>query len=212
MVWNPLSRFGRSGREESPPATLDAAPATEVQGLVPGRGCAGCTECCEVLTIKTPELKKPPGVLCSHCQDGAGCQIYDSRPPVCRDFLCGWRHMEVLDDAWRPDRCGIIVTFTDDHVPPQYAQHTGIQFELFGDVHKTITWQPFVAYLIELVRNGMPVFLQVAAEPGFEASRLFLNDVMITSVALRDYGRVILDLMGALAACQGFEKKRVVLE
>jgi hypothetical protein len=212
MVWNPLSRFGRSGREEPSPATPDVAPVTEAPGLVPDRGCGGCTACCIIPTIRTAELKKPPGMVCVHCQEGTGCRIYDSRPPVCRTFLCGWRHMDVLDDAWRPDRCGIIVTFTDEHVPPQYAPHTGIQFELFGDVHKAIAWHPFVAYLIELVRNGMPVFLQVAAEPGFEASRLFLNDVMITSVALRDYGRVILDLTGALAACESFEKQRVVME
>jgi hypothetical protein len=158
------------------------------------------------------ELKKPALVTCEHCQDGAGCQIYASRPPVCRTFLCGWRNMEVLDDAWRPDRCGIIVSFTNEHVPARYAQHSAIQFELFRDARTTITWQPFVAYLIELVRNGMPVLLQVPSEPGIEPSRMFLNDLLITSVALRDYGRVILDLNRILTMCEGFPRKPVAFD
>jgi hypothetical protein len=158
------------------------------------------------------ELKKPPGVTCEHCRDGVGCQIYAARPPVCRTFLCGWRNMDVLDDAWRPDRCGIIISFTNEHVPAQYAKHPAIQFELFRDARTTITWQPFVAYLIELVRNGLPVLLQVPSEPGIEPSRLFLNDMLITSVALRDYGSVILDLTRALALCEGFAKKPVTFD
>lgn len=118
--------------------------------------------------------------------------------------------MDVLEDAWRPDRCGIIVSFTTEHIPPRYAGQTGIQFELFRDARTAITWQPFVAYLIELVRNGMPVFLQVPSDPGIEPSRLFMNDLLIASVALRDYGRVILDLTRALALCESFAKKPVV--
>jgi hypothetical protein len=213
MVWNPLARFGRSPREEAPPPVGDPAeqPAVETAGLVPGRECGGCTACCEVLTIMTPELKKPPGVLCEHCNAGGGCQIYNARPPVCRAFQCGWRSLGVLDDAWRPDRSQIIITFPSDHIPPQYAQHSGIQFGLFGDVRKTIGWPPFVGYLIELIRNGLPVFLQVASEPGFEATRLFLNDRLIASVALRDYGRVILDLARVVAECEAAEKTRAVV-
>jgi hypothetical protein len=205
MVWNPLSRFGRSADPAPPPDAVPEAPAP-----VAGRHCGGCTECCKVPTIV--ELKKPPGVLCEHCQEGVGCRIYDSRPPVCRAFLCGWRHLEVLEDAWRPDRCGIIVSFTHEHVPARYAPHAAIQFELFRDARTTITWQPFVAYLIELVRNGMPVLLQVPSEPGIEPSRLFLSDMLMTSAALRDYGRMLLDLAQALALCESFAKKPVVLE
>lgn len=209
MVWNPLSRFGRPPRNEPPPAAEPPPPA-EARGLVADRQCGGCTECCKVPTIV--ELKKPPLVTCEHCQDGVGCQIYASRPPVCRTFLCGWRNMDVLDDAWRPDRCGIIITFTNQNVPAAYNRHLGIQFELFRDARAAITWQPFVAYLIELVRNGLPAFLQVPSVPGIEPSRMFVNDLLITSVALRDYGRVILDLNQILAMCEGFAKTPVVFD
>ena len=101
-----------------------------------------------------------------------------------------------------------MIAFTNDDVPPAYANTMGIRFEFFRDARTTVNWQPFVGYVTELIRNGMPVVLQVAGPPGFEAGRIFLNDLLITSVALRDYGRVILDLTRAVALCENVEKKQ----
>jgi hypothetical protein len=202
MAWNPLQRFGKSDRDASPrPAPAEPEPAREAQHLVPGRACGECTVCCKELPILSVEMKKPAGVLCEHCV-GTGCGIYDSRPPVCRGFICAWRNLDNLEDIWRPDRCGIMVTFVHDGIPPAYSQHMGIQFHLFRDSQQVVTWEPFVGYVTELIRHGMPVFLLVSGPPGFEAGQIFLNDHLITAVALRDYGRIIIELSRAAASCE----------
>jgi hypothetical protein len=76
--------------------------------LVPGRGCNGCTLCCKLLGV--PELKKPEGVWCEHCDINTGCQIYASRPPSCRKFNCAFLSMEMLTEAWRPSKCKIVLS------------------------------------------------------------------------------------------------------
>jgi hypothetical protein len=60
-------------------------------------------------TIDDPELTKPSGVVCPNCS-GTGCKIYASRPQTCRDFVCEWRRLTLLDEDWRPDRSGVLIT------------------------------------------------------------------------------------------------------
>ena len=61
--------------------------------------------CCRVLEIQV--LDKPAGVLCRH-NTGTGCGIYPERPEICARWHCLWRRVEVLPDALRPDRSGVI--------------------------------------------------------------------------------------------------------
>src|SRR5690348_6121196 len=71
-----------------------------------GRECGGCTACCTVLAVR--ELDKPMRWACDHVHC-AGCRIYDTRPPSCREFHCRWLRGSVgADDALRPDRCGVM--------------------------------------------------------------------------------------------------------
>jgi hypothetical protein len=57
---------------------------------VRGRSCGECSMCCNLLEIKTPELRKPANQGCRHCLPRNGCAIYERRPPVCRTFACLW--------------------------------------------------------------------------------------------------------------------------
>lgn len=41
---------------------------------------------------------------------GEGCSIYESRPARCRDFHCLWLGDEDLDEHWRPDRAGFVLS------------------------------------------------------------------------------------------------------
>lgn len=71
------------------------------------RACGPCTACCIGLKIVALELKKKARVPCPHLS-GKGCGIYETRPGVCREFLCGWRLFEDMDNSWRPDLSGIL--------------------------------------------------------------------------------------------------------
>jgi hypothetical protein len=60
-----------------------------------------------VLGIK--ELDKPERTPCAHCQAGAGCGIYASRPAVCREFYCGYLVLPFVDPRWFPEECGMMI-------------------------------------------------------------------------------------------------------
>lgn len=77
--------------------------------LVAGRECGDCTACCTVLTVDSPDFKKPAGVPCVHL--GAhGCGIHAVRPHICRTWFCAWRRVAAMPDAARPDRSGLLVS------------------------------------------------------------------------------------------------------
>jgi hypothetical protein len=90
------------------PATVDLE-STLLGPVVAGRDCAGCAACCDVLKIDTPELRKPAGTPCAH-RSTDGCAIHAVRPDVCRAWFCGWRRIEAMPDAARPDLCGLMVS------------------------------------------------------------------------------------------------------
>ena len=71
------------------------------------RSCGSCTLCCKVLGVE--EFDKPVGVWCSHCAPGRGCKAYDQRPATCRAFSCLWLLDSALPDAFRPDRCKVVL-------------------------------------------------------------------------------------------------------
>jgi hypothetical protein len=75
------------------------------------RACGECTLCCKLFIL--PELDKAAGVWCKHRVDGKGCAIHDRRPNSCRVFQCAWTLIPTLDENWRPDIAGFVMT-TDD--------------------------------------------------------------------------------------------------
>jgi hypothetical protein len=87
-------------------------PMVDDRNLLPGRECGSCTVCCVVLAIDDPALTKSAGTACQNCT-GTGCGIYASRPQTCRDFVCEWRRLALLDEDWRPDLSGVLITGRD---------------------------------------------------------------------------------------------------
>ena len=79
------------------------------------RPCGECAVCCTAPRIDTPEFKKPEGELCPNCT-GAGCAIYETRPPVCRTFNCAWKRIATMPPETRPDRLGVMFTL-ERHLP-----------------------------------------------------------------------------------------------
>jgi hypothetical protein len=138
------------------------------------RSCGECTACCVHLAIDTPELRKPPGLACINCT-GTGCAIYEARPPVCRAHFCGWFVLGELDDAWRPDRSGVLISPCAIGIPAHYQLREGIEFLVFGG-EDAVRRPAFAAFLARLVRSGVPSFIAVPGPTGYFPARTFLND------------------------------------
>jgi len=82
---------------------------TKMSTPVPGRSCGDCSLCCKL--AKVDELDKPSGVWCRHCAPGrGGCTIYETRPPVCRNYLCCWMMDSRLGPEWYPLTCKMILS------------------------------------------------------------------------------------------------------
>ncbi len=74
--------------------------------LLDVRTCGDCTACCTVLAVT--ELRKPMRWACQHVACG-GCQVYDTRPPSCREFNCLWLRGAISGDGThRPDKLGVL--------------------------------------------------------------------------------------------------------
>ncbi len=74
------------------------------------RDCGNCHACCIHLPIPAGEVcanAKPAGVVCQRLADH-GCQIYQSRPTTCRQFMCVWATEPSWPLDWRPERSGLL--------------------------------------------------------------------------------------------------------
>lgn len=107
--------------------------------------CDGCYECCELFEVKSSKTKtieiinidKPAGILCEHCN--SGCTVYETRPKICRDFVCAYIQQEGISIELRPDKCGIIFEKLNDSLflgtvrPKKQVSHFAIrQIEEFN--------------------------------------------------------------------------------
>jgi hypothetical protein len=79
--------------------------------------CGTCTACCRVYAV--PEIAKPAGPWCKHCDVGVGCKIYEARPKTCVDYKCVWLQSqesenphERLAPELRPDKSKVVLTMT----------------------------------------------------------------------------------------------------
>ena len=150
--------------------------------LLAGRACGGCTVCCTVLAIKTPEIAKKSGEACRHC--AGGCAIHDRRPLVCRDYHCAWRTLPIFSDAWRPDRSGVLAELESENIPPQLGFSTGISLMLVG-AHpaRTVRQSWFLDFVRTGLGGGMPLFLALPGPAGHHAAKLLLNDAPTIAAA-----------------------------
>jgi len=127
------------------------------------RQCGPCVACCVDLKIVTPELKKKARVPCPHLVD-KGCGIYESRPGVCRQFLCGWRLFEDMDDSWRPDLSGVLaMRKAPEELPADWKSAPyGVHMVILGGEAAVLS-PAFLSYTARLMAQGIPVFLSAAS-------------------------------------------------
>lgn len=77
------------------------------------RTCGPCTACCKALELITPELVKPAGKWCPHCEIGKRCKIYVDRPSDCQGFVCEWLK-GFGEERDRPDRLHVVLDHAVD--------------------------------------------------------------------------------------------------
>ena len=160
------------------------------------RVCGGCTACCTALKIDTPHFRKKAHVACRHLAQG-GCGIYETRPPVCREFLCGWRLFADMGDDWRPDRSGVlIVRLSPDNVPAPYrAAGYGMQMDILGG-EAAVLRPGFAEYVAGQVARGVAVQMS-AASPAALA-----NDFLHGVTGMADIRQTLLYLHSLLHAAR----------
>lgn len=110
---------------------MDSADVeTELLGpVLPDRECGDCTECCTVLTVDTPDFKKPAGTPCVNLT-ARGCSIHAVRPTICRTWFCGWRRVAGLPEEARPDRSGLLVSLNFVREPQNCFEGVSINVRL----------------------------------------------------------------------------------
>lgn len=170
----------------------------EAGDLVAGRACGACTACCVLFPIDQPDLVKQAGVACRHLGAGGGCGLHPNWPGVCRDWFCGWRRLPRLDDAWRPDRSGIVVVFDDEGVPPDYPERPALKFVLTGPDAALYT-PAFLGYVAGLVDARVPVLVAIPGPVGTFGAKAFLNRRIEPAVARRDGGEMMRVVAATLA-------------
>ena len=166
---------------------------------LPGRECGGCTACCVIPAIDSPELQKPPGVPCVHCELTQGCRIYAERPAPCRTFECGWRVLPFIPDDLRPDLSGIL-TIPDDDAPSGYADTSAIKFIVTGD-ETALTQINFLECVAGLIYARVPTYLATPLAPTHALAETLLNEKLAEAVETRNakaMTEILLRVMAAL--------------
>lgn len=186
---------------------MDATPS---EGLVEGRSCGTCTVCCYTLPIDTPEIQKLPSVVCEHCT-GRGCGIYEARPPACRGFYCGWWLLPQLDDEWRPDKSGVLITPQSDDIPTEFELREGIEFLITGG-EAAVRRTAFLDFLTLCVRRRVATFVSIPGPEGFFAAKVLVNKHLAEAAARNDRSTILALLLRMVEQAKDHTFQRAVLK
>lgn len=155
--------------------------------LTPGRSCGECNACCIVLAVVSDEIQKPAKQACVHCST-RGCEIYDTRFSVCREYFCLWRKWEKLDADTRPDKVGILFQFVsepENRNPLRHLYVAAVPLKEFPDYDS-----PQVRAVLDVLRSRrVPVWLKFGAalkcvHPERRIQELLQDDTPITDDVL----------------------------
>ena len=154
---------------------------------MPETSCGSCTVCC--LSLNIHEFGKQAGAMCQHCT-GSGCGIYEERYDVCKGFLCGYRLLPKLGEAWRPDRNGILILVLEgkDLPPGHEAAGHALHFMVVGG-EKAILRPGFAEYISTLVSRDVGVYLSA------DSPKTLINKYLKELVAKKDKDGVVAMLL-----------------
>lgn len=116
--------------------------------MTTNRTCGPCTLCCAIFGV--PEIAKAVYEPCAHCT-AAGCTIHVTRPQPCRNFECFWLMDDQFPEDLRPDRCGVVVSWNEDH--------DSVVLHLDPDRPDALVDSPGADWLAVLLQVYDPVFV-----------------------------------------------------
>jgi hypothetical protein len=123
-----------------------------MSSIAANKTCGSCTKCCKVMSV--PELNKPGGVYCTHCDLDKGCKIYSGRPQSCRRFICGWLMDPNMGLDLKPDKCHVVFyqLNAQDIIGISDADHP--------DAWRSPVVIEFIRYLARTLGRGRRVIVQ----------------------------------------------------
>jgi hypothetical protein len=176
--------------------------------LVKGRSCGDCTVCCTWPTIDKPEIQKKSGTACKHCTSG-GCGIYETRYPICRDYYCAWRAMDMFGEEWRPDRSGVLPYVETEGIGEGFDFSIGIGLMLVDNPMKIVRQRWFQDFVVTGVMNSVPLFLSLPGPPGCQAATASLNTEEMLEAIRRGAIKDALEGVVRLLRAWKFEPARI---
>ena len=176
--------------------------------LIEGRDCGGCTICCTWPTINKPEIQKLPGSTCKHCAAG-GCAIYETRFPVCREYYCAWRTVDIFGPQWRPDISGVLPYVETEGIGDGFDLSTGIGLMLVGHPLKIVRQRWFQDFVVTGVMHSVPLFLSLPGPRGYQAATASLNTGEMLEAIKRGTVKDALEKVVALLRGWDFQPARL---
>ena len=142
------------------------------------RACGDCVACCTVLTVDTPDFKKPAGAPCMHLTS-RGCGIHAVRQHICRTWFCAWRRVAEMPEEARPDRSGLLVSINFEQAPRNCFEGVSINVRLLAG-SEAIGNGMAAAVLDTLCDQLVPVWFsdgskKMVMHPGSEVAGLVLS-------------------------------------
>lgn len=165
-----------------PVATTDDHAAR----LAAGRECGPCYACCFLPRVRDENLSKTAFTDCPHLKKdqagpGAGgcCGIYETRPEVCRTFVCMWREgLLDGDERRRPDQLGLYFNLAE------YAkgQPAVMAWELWEGAARDHPGR----WVLDFLKRKLPVmiyFYGVPASYHYKGPETFLTGAELSAAA-----------------------------
>lgn len=114
------------------------------------------------------------GATCRHCT-ATGCGVYETRYPICREYFCAWRTVEIFGEDWRPDRSGVMPYVETQGISEDFDLSTGIGLMLVGNPLKIVRQHWFQDFVVTGVMNSVPIFVSLPGPRGHQAATVSMN-------------------------------------
>ena len=165
---------------------------------LPDRPCGECSVCCTYKPIDAPGFAKAPGLACQHCLPAGGCGIYETRFEICRTYRCGWKYLDWLPEAIRPDRSGVLIDIVEAQTPGYELEATLLAIRDGADFERN----PIPDIIASLIEQDVLVYIARPGPPGMLNAKTPMNERLGPTIRNRDADRLFVELIGAARALE----------